>query len=286
MSYRLRKNLTGISLILLAVVIYGTVGFLGFWLKEKTGDIKQFLSASIVVPKENIINIKVYAPADTEGLTESSINEFIDNINRMYKLSDIDVVFKEKEFNFYPKGTCPISSLGINNLTIYFTYTNICHFDSKSTQVVLNIEDVLNQDHKFSWRGLRTTVHELGHFLGVKDFYWLRVRSSPGPLSVPDEVKDDIMYFANDSSNIFDKYSKPFIVENIKRLINGQGIKNPADRFPSKLIILIKNGANKECNIFLNSHIPDIIEGQSSEIDSTPILTETADTYKADPSFG
>ena len=83
MPYRLRKNLISIFLIALTVAIYGTIGFFGFKLNQKI-DFRSFLATLLPTQTtQNIINIKVYAPADTEGFTESSINEFIDNINKM-----------------------------------------------------------------------------------------------------------------------------------------------------------------------------------------------------------
>lgn len=212
------------------------------------------------------VNIMAYIQTGVAGVNETSYRNFIENINQLYSNNGINVDFNVGEIEWYDQS----QSCGTN---LYSNNVIMCVGQGKGGFLGVPYFTVgANTDSPFGFSstGVMAEAHELAHFLGFQDLYWLRSQES---LRAPTifEVENDIMTSPYTLSNVFGEHAKYVLNLNLGRLKSGQSLIYPKSRMASGL--KVDTGLpNQNCQIYTRQR--DYSQF-NSKVNNTPSLTKT-----------
>ncbi len=266
-------------IIILVLLIGGIVIF-------KNNFSSSFLRSSIsnlfIEPYE--INITAYLPIDI-GIDELSYHSFLNNISKLYQDNGISISFNANKIIWYqPTETCSKERYG-NHLSMCVGPNKGGYLGPPWFQVGANT----NSPFGFTPTGVRAEAHELAHFLGVRDLYWLTT-SSESDLKAPviNGIGKDIMFSPYPYDNTtFNEWEKNIIKYNIERLKEGKEIIYPANRTPLKLNIKFPTFlANRLCNIYISKRDYNLFKSKliTAEGPSLSITINNEGNFQIEPS--
>ncbi len=215
------------------------------------------------------VRISAYIKSGISGIDEASYRAFIENINQLYSNNGIKVKFKPERIEWYSGESCGSDFYG-NDVIMCVGPDKGGYIGPPYYVVGANT----NSPFGFSSTGIRAEAHELAHFLGFQDLYWLKTQS---PLIAPSIASNDLMMDPYTETNVFGELVKSVIKMNLKLLdIDGkESIKYPKDRVASKLSITIDGLPNRECKIYTRER--DYTQF-NSKIKVTESLVKTTDS--------
>jgi hypothetical protein len=213
-----------------------------------------------------------YIQTGVSGVDETSYRDFIENINKLYFNNDLNIKFNIGGIIWYNRD----QSCGTN---FYNNDVIMCVGPDKGGYLgppYYVVGANTNNPFGFSPTGVRAVSHELAHYLGFQDLYWLR---SQEPLKTPSssEIENDLMTDPYNAANVFGEHAKYVLNYNFERLRVGgsNSILYPRSRIASKL--RINTGIpNQTCQIYTRER--DYVQF-NSKINTTPGLTKITDSF-------
>ncbi|HAF95980.1 MAG: hypothetical protein A2X34_02305 [Elusimicrobia bacterium GWC2_51_8] len=224
------------------------------------------LASTLITPawaqNNNTVKIMAYLQEDVD---EAGYRKLLKNINKYYADNGIDVNFSPEQINRYPVGgSCGSRAYGNDVI--------MCVGPGKGSFIgwprfILGANT--DPPYGFTATGIRAEAHELAHFLGFQDLYWLKTLP---PLIAPPIATKDIMTDVYTDGVMFGPNAKYIIKMNISRLNKGGrlSILYPSSRKAKKLRVQIRDGQDKTCKIYTRKRN---YEKFQSQINATPSLT-------------
>jgi len=216
------------------------------------------------------VRMRVYIQSSVPEVNEDTFFAFINKVSSFFKSKGLDVNFISHTLE-WRESVEDIESYTTAHDVNLVVGEGIGHFAQWNTKVGAN----LSLPFKFTDTGIMCLSHELGHYFGVIDQYWLRIVDVTTPL-ISNEIKTSIMYDHYTLSNGFSSFETQIIKDNISKLIRGDknSILYPEDRWSKTLKIFIGK-SNEPCKIFASSRDYSIFK---SLLPPTPTLIKSTDS--------
>jgi hypothetical protein len=186
-----------------------------------------------------------YIQSGVSGVTEATYRSFVDDINKLYSKNGIDAGFAIGNIKWYEKGSNCGSSFEGNDVIMCVGPGKGGYMGAPYYTVGVNTDS----PYGFGDVGVMAEVHELAHYLGFQDLYWLKTTPTSSPL--PTSIEKDIMTSPYDMSNTFGVNAKYILQMNVSKVKTGgkESIVYPKSRTPSNFSINI-GIPNQMCSIY------------------------------------
>lgn len=220
--------------------------------------------------REATVKITAYIQRGVDGVDEASFREFISKINDYYRDNDIAVSFTPERIEWYDES----ESCGSD---VYGNDVILCVGPGKKAggyrgPPYFVVGANTDPPYHFTDIGVRSAVHELAHFLGFQDLYWLRSL----PPSVAPAMENNLMIYHYDPPFVFESRARKVLNMNARLLAEGgrDAILYPKKRVPFRLKLEIEGAANQGCDVYTRDRDP--LESKS-KLRAAPSLRATTD---------